>query len=925
MTDDGVNVRQPKSLSLGNDPTYNWKQWKLQYEFFETATQLTGKSAIIQAATFMAVIGPEVIPIYESFYLSDVEKKNVTTIKAKFEAHFTPKANIPYVRLIFNQMVQEESEPFEEFVTRIKVQAQKCDYDTLTDELVRDKIVVGIRSDHLREKLLAETLLTLQKATDLGRAHEQAFREIKTFRVKTETVEPVVAAFKKYNKKKNNAQQKQCTRCGVQHDGNCPALKSKCHNCSKRRHYSKMCRSTAKKSEPRVRRVGTEGDDESNTSELDELLMYSIETSTSTEDWTEQIICEGRKFSAKLDTGAQCNVLPKYLVDHLQVQIEPTTTKRLVSFSNDRINVLGEVKLNCTISKKPATVTFKVVSEPLAPILGRKTCEELQLIIRIQEIQELDTEDLCDGLGCLKDFEYDIDLVPDAQFEIHPARRIPYAIRDAVKKELDAMVSLGVIRPVTEATPAVSPLVIVKKNGKIRLCLDPVSVNKNICRRYYPLKSVDEVAARVGDSKYFSVIDCKRGFWQIKVSKRTQKYLTFATPWGRYTYLRLPFGLAPAPEVFHEKLTTLLAKVEGVECSMDDVGLKLNKDKCLFNIQSVKFLGHIFTGQGLQIDNSKIQAINQVDTPPTVKQLRFLGMTNYVSKFIPNYAETTAPLRTLLIKSNAWIWNDEQQRAFDLLKKKLTETPVLKYYDVNEPVMLSVDASLKALGAVLLQNNQPVAYAAKALTQTQQDYDQIEKEALAISWACKKFHEYVYGKKLTVESDHKPLESIFKKSINQAPARLQRIMIDLLPYSPAVQYTKGTEIPIADTLSRDSTQHTHTQNEPELEVHLVLSMTENIVDKMVKATAADEELQQIIPFIINGWPETSPKGPASRYFNHRVLFLCDYLSVGYKKIILTSYNSLLQIKYSTSGTPNLRFNKYSSTWLKQKTLCTPSS
>lgn len=126
MSDDGVNVRQQKSLALGNDPTYNWKQWKMQYEFFETATQLTSKTAVIQAATFMAVIDPEVIPIYESFCLTDIEKKNVTTIRQKFETHFTPKANIPYVRLIFNQMSQEESEPFEEFVTRIKLQAQRC-------------------------------------------------------------------------------------------------------------------------------------------------------------------------------------------------------------------------------------------------------------------------------------------------------------------------------------------------------------------------------------------------------------------------------------------------------------------------------------------------------------------------------------------------------------------------------------------------------------------------------------------------------------------------------------------------------------------------------------------------------------------------------------------------------------------------------
>lgn len=152
----------------------------------------------------------------------------------------------------------------------------------------------------------------------------------------------------------------------------------------------------------------------------------------------------------------------------------------------------------------------------------------------------------------MKDFEYEIDWKPNPKFEISPAKRVPYAIKDEVKAELDAMVKMGVIKHVNEPTPAVSQMVIVRIGGKIRICLDPVDVNKNILRRHHPLQTVEEVAAKIKNSKFFTLLDCKRGFWQVKIASKSQKYLTFSTPWGRYCCLRLPFGLSSAPEIFQK-------------------------------------------------------------------------------------------------------------------------------------------------------------------------------------------------------------------------------------------------------------------------------------------------------------------------------------------------------------------------------------
>lgn len=231
------------------------------------------------------------------------------------------------------------------------------------------------------------------------------------------------------------------------------------------------------------------------------------------------------------------------------------------------------------------------------------------------------------------------------------------------------MVKMDVIKPISEPTPAVSPMLIVRKNGKIRICIDPVELNKNIRRRHYPMKTFEHVAANMKDAKYFTKLDCRSGFWQIKVTKRTSKYLTFATPWGRYCCLRMPFGISPAPEIFCEHIAGVLNGLEGVEEAMDDfiihaktlqplkdrtekviraihaAGLTLNLEKCEFEKTTIKFLGHIFTQNGLMPDPDKIDAIKNLEVPTEKKRLqRILGMVTYLNKFIPNLSTITDPL-----------------------------------------------------------------------------------------------------------------------------------------------------------------------------------------------------------------------------------------------------------------------------------------
>lgn len=459
------------------------------------------------------------------------------------------------------------------------------------------------------------------------------------------------------------------------------------------------------------------------------------------------------------------------------------------------------------------------------------------------------------------------------------------------------MVKLDVIKPETEPTPAVSPMVVVRQKGKLRICIDPSDVNKNILRRHFPLSTIEEISADIKGSEFFALLDCTKGFWQIKLSKRTQKILTFATPWGRYSFKRLPFGVSSAPEIFQEILTNLLSKFKNVRVSIDDIfihaknrkelhktvsevievlkisGFKLNKNKCIFEAKKLKFLGHIVSAKGLEADPEKVEAIQAMKTPTNKKELqRLLGMITYLNKFIPNMSDLTNPLRDLLHKDTSFTWEFHHEEALSKIKQVLLSPPVLRLYDVNKPVTLTVDASSKNLGAALLQEGQPVAYGARALTKSEQNYPQIEKEALAILFGCKKFHEYVYGKTLTVESDHKPLETIFKKNIQSAPARLQRIMLNLAPYSPNVMFKKGTEIPLADFLSRDcDASKLRYDQEENLKVAVILPISLDAKGELIQATEEDPHLQLLLKTIMHGFPERADELPAElrHYFNFK--------------------------------------------------------
>ena len=288
-----------------------------------------------------------------------------------------------------------------------------------------------------------------------------------------------------------------------------------------------------------------------------------------------------------------------------------------------------------------------------------------------------------------------------------------------------------------------------------------------------------------------------------------------------------------------ERLTLVLSRLQAA-------GITLNQEKCKFSQTSVRFLGHVVDHTGIQPGPEKIPAITHVHTPKNAGDVRrFLGMINQLSKISPNLAEETQSLRELLSKERAWVWGEPQELAFCRLKKILTNAPVLAHFDPNRETIVSADASSYGLGAVLLQKQengefQPVAFISRSMTPTEQRYAQIEKEALAFTWACERLTDYLMGLTFHVQTDHKPLVPLFTtKHLEELPLRVQRFRLRMTRFNFSMSHVPGKHLLIADALSRSPNAEAEATNVLPEEIQV-------FVDAVLAAIPATEErIEQI--------------------------------------------------------------------------------
>ena len=303
------------------------------------------------------------------------------------------------------------------------------------------------------------------------------------------------------------------------------------------------------------------------------------------------------------------------------------------------------------------------------------------------------------------------------------------------------MEATGVISKVSQPTDWCAEMVVVqKKSGNVRICVDMKPLNKHVLREIHPMPHVDDTLAQLAGARIFSKLDANSGFWQIPLATSCRHLTTFITPFGRFWFNKLLFGISSAPEVFQKQMGKILEGLPGVLCHLDNIlvygtnmeehdcrlktvlekirsaGLTLNPSKCEFTKTSITFLGHVINDKGISADPQKLSAIKQMSPPTNVTELRkFMGVVNQLGKFSPKVAELSAPLRKLLSTKNAWLWGPEQETSFSDMISELTTPTILKFYDPSALTKISADASSYGLGAVLLQSSNstwhPVAYA----------------------------------------------------------------------------------------------------------------------------------------------------------------------------------------------------------------------
>ncbi|CAM4728520.1 unnamed protein product [Leuciscus chuanchicus] len=664
--------------------------------------------------------------------------------------------------------------------------------------------------------------------------------------------------------------------------------------------------------------------------------LFLGEVDSGEEPWLADINVSGHKVTFKLDSGADVSAISEqtFVSFKLKDKTLDKAEKTLYGPGGAALTVLGSTTETIVYGDRSTTEKIYVVRNLRVALLSRTASVRLKLIARVDTINEETVNKaypkLCEGLGRVQN-PYTIKLKPDAKpFSLKVPRRVPLPLMGNVKEELDRMEGLGVISRVDEPTDWCCGMVVAPKKDKekVRICVDMTPLNESVCRERYILPFVDQTLGMLTGAQYFSKLDANMGFWQIPLSKESALLTTFITPFGRYHFNRLPFGISSAPEHFQNMMVTeVTADLKGVVCHMDDIlvwgstveehdkrlhavlqraekaSVTLNMSKCEFSKRKVKFLGFIVSADGMSPDPDKTQAVQDMKEPSNVSELRsFLGMVNQLGKFIPNLSEKDKPLRDLLSTKNMWYWGHDQQKAFHNLKQELSSPPVLQLYNPNKPQKISADASSFGLGAVMLQKEgdvwSPVAYASRSLTPTEQRYAQVEKEALALTWACERFNDFILGLHFELETDHKPLVSLLGgQALDALPPRIQRFRMRLMRYSYTIKHIPGKSLTTADTLSRlpltNSVTGADTDFMEDTNIYLEsvlegLPTSSKYLSDLQEQLMSDSVCSQVMRYCAEGWPDRNQlQGAVKHYWPERaVLCTMDYY-LGAQEILIT--------------------------------------
>ncbi|UYV67705.1 hypothetical protein LAZ67_5001654, partial [Cordylochernes scorpioides] len=637
-----------------------------------------------------------------------------------------------------------------------------------------------------------------------------------------------------------------CKWCGQRHKyGKCPAYGKKCNACGKTNHFSVVCRTK------RIRNLLAESEAEES---CDEINLNEVAVKTVRSDkWSAVIIINGKKTTVHLDTGAQINVLPHKVINQWpsRPEIRPTSLKAF-AYGNTELPIVGKCNVLCQYGEKKGMFEFIVADVEAQTLITGDTCEKLEILRRINHINT-DEMKLCSET------------------------------QKILEQYHEVFQGVGLINSECKiyTKPEYSPVQVPPRRIPTSLGAEVQSELEKMVKQGIVTKIYHETEWS------HPMVVVKKKIWDS---------------FQNITYVDDLLIYADTIQEHNKKLKGILEKAK-------EKNIKFDLTKAQICLTKVRFLGHVISQNGIDPEPNKIDKLITFKRPEDKKSLqRIMGLYNYLGKFIPNLAASTSNIRGILRKNVVWHWGPKQDGEFDHIKECVRNAPSLAHFDKSKMLILQCDASKDAMGAALLQEDRPLAFASASFSDSQKQYSQIEKELLSVYYGCKKFEYLLSGHTFVVQTDHQPLLPLVKKPLSDISPRLQRLVMKLIAFDFKLQYKPGKYLIVADTLSRD----THPMDElptPFLEDKRMVKMVRvNISDEklvaMQKDTREDPALAKVIDYVIEGWPickkDVDEDAKVFFDFRHRLYLWNDLLCIGSAIVIpKTQRNAMLNLLHQS--------------------------
>ena len=671
-----------------------------------------------------------------------------------------------------------------------------------------------------------------------------------------------------------------------------PGNRRTCFRCGQPGHFKAQCSQT--------NAVSAEGEDTAQ-----DTAAWCVHTISPAAAAYATPVVNGRRVSMLVDTGSPVTLISSDFFPELTLG---PTSLQLTSFTGHPIPLRGEAQVSVADGDQPAVQLRLVVTDigPHRPLMGREWISrlgcaqgvlQLQTSLTLSEVLDKHAGVFAETLGKIP-IKVDLPLKEGAKPVYRPARPVPYALREAVDAELDRWEREGIAEKVAPGhfSGWGTPLVPVPKEGGVRLCADyRGTVNPQLKPVKYPLRTPEDLFASIR-GKRFAKLDCKNAYLQCELAESSKDMTTVTTHRGAYRMNRLPYGINVCGAVFQALMDQILDGIPGTFLYLDDClltadtddellrrldqvltrlgenGVRLRRSKCEFNVREVTYLGWKLSATELKPLSDKTEAVRQAPEPRNVQELRSLiGSVSYYQRLLPNLATVLAPLYALLKKDARWQWTSQCAEAVALVKEMLTSSPVLLRYDPGLPLRLVTDASATGVGAALLMVTpdgleRPVQYASRTLTPTERKYAQVEKEAAAVSFGVRRFHQFLYGREFTLVVDNRALSRILSPDRDLpglAAARMQRYALQLAAYQYKVELRRTEDMRVADVLSRLSLRDPAEEERADREaadqlqgsVLYVADTGPALSARDVAAvTRRDPVLARVLAAVRSGWP-----------------------------------------------------------------------